>query len=166
MQYLSMEQGAVTLGGTTVPGVLQRLTVGGQVRYDEAEQDGLSGVRRTPMGWEDADITATVLLLTDEAGTCYVKARQLARLFKGHDSDGNPQVYGIANAHLAAHDVDEVVFDGLRTEESVREDAITATLRFREYTPAILAAETRTASTAPATSTAEPGLSSNILGGR
>lgn len=165
MQYLSMEHWAMTLGNTSVPGVLQRLTVGGQVRYDEAEQDGLSGTRRIPMGWEDADITATILLTTDVAGTCYDKARALARLFKGHDGAGNPQVYGIANAHLAAHDVDEVVFDGLRTEEDTRSDAITATLRFREYTPAILAAEVRAAGT-PSSTVQEPGLSSTILGGR
>jgi hypothetical protein len=165
MRYLSVEHGAVTLGDVTVAGVLQRLTVGGRVRYDEAEQDGLSGKTRTPMGWEDADITATLLLTTGESGTCYHKARQLARLFKGHDQDGDPQVYRVANAHLAAHDVDEVVFEGLTTEENVLTDAITATLRFREYTPAIMAAETRS-TFSDAVKIIEPVLSDVILGGR
>lgn len=166
--YITFEHGELRLGDTLVPGVLSRLSVDGKVRFDEAEQDGLSGKVKTPMGWEDAAISVTMELLTDEESTCYDKLASLSRLYKGHDSGGNPKVYRTANTHLAARNIDEVVFDGLNSFENDQVDSITASLRFVEHNPPIQIVEKRSAaSTAPeTTASADPGLSDQILGGR
>ena len=54
---LTFDDGIVQLAGNPVPGILKSLSIAGQVRFDEAEQDGLSGKVKVPMGWTDADIT-------------------------------------------------------------------------------------------------------------
>ncbi|SHI61106.1 hypothetical protein [Halodesulfovibrio aestuarii] len=166
--YISFEHGELRLGNTLVPGVLSRLSVDGKVRFDEAEQDGRSGKAKVPMGWEDAAVSVTLELLTDEKSSCYDKLASLTRLYQGHDSGGNPMVYRTVNAHLAARNIDEVVFDGLNSSENDQSDSITVSLRFVEHNPPIQLAEKRSASgTAPeATSSADPGLSDHILGGR
>lgn len=167
---LTFEHGEIRLGDTLVPGVLQRLTVGGRVRYDEAEQDGLSGKTKTPMGWEDSEVSITLLLLTDAHSDCYSKLAAVNRLFKGHDNGANPRVLRVANPHLAARDVDEVVFDSLESMESDEDDTIEVTLRFTEHNPPIQVVEQRAGTVVAANTTdsmiAGPGLSPVILGGR
>jgi hypothetical protein len=167
---LTFEHGEIRLGDTLVPGVLQRLSVGGRVRYDEAQQDGLSGKTKTPMGWEDSEVSISLLLLTDDDSDCFDKLAELNRLFKGHDNAANPRVLRVANPHLAARDVDQVVFDSLDSSEGNDDDTVEATLRFMEHRPPIQISEQRATSvagTAPTSSTAtEPGLSPSILGGR
>lgn len=170
--YLTFEHGEIRLGNATIPGILQTLTVGGSVRYDEAQQDGLSGKTKTPMGWEDSAVSISMLLLTDDAGDCYDKLTAINRLFKGHDNSANPRVLRVANPHLNARDVDEVVFDSLDSSESNEDDTIVATLKFTEHRPPIQMTEQRASAstvssgTMSSTGTTEPGLSPSILGGR
>ncbi|SHI73929.1 hypothetical protein ACQ0P8_04025 [Halodesulfovibrio aestuarii] len=166
--YITFEHGELRLGDTLVPGVLSRLSVDGKVRFDEAEQDGLSGKVKVPMGWEDAAVSVTMELLTDEGSTCYDKLISLSRLYKGHDSGGNPMVYRTTNAHLAARNIDEIVFDGLNSSENNQSDSITVNLRFVEHNPPIQLVEKRSVSstTPDTTANVDPGLSDHILGGR
>ena len=166
--YITFEHGELRLGNTLVSGVLSRLSIDGKVRFDEAEQDGLSGKVKVPMGWDDAAISVTLELLTDKQSTCYDKLAELSRLYKGYDSGGNPKVYRTANAHLAARNIDEVVFDGLNSSENNTSDSITVALRFVEHNPPIQMVERRaTPGTLPEAKTAaDPTLSPDILGGR
>ncbi|KAF1073426.1 hypothetical protein [Halodesulfovibrio sp. MK-HDV] len=166
--YITFEHGELKLGDTLVLGVLSRLSVDGKVRFDEAEQDGLSGKVKVPMGWDDAAVSVTMELLTDAESTCYDKLTSLSRLYKGHDSGGNPMVYRTTNAHLAARNIDEIVFDGLNSSENNQSDSIIVSLRFVEHNPPIQLVEKRSASNpaSEATASADPGLSEHILGGR
>ncbi len=150
-RLLSFDDGEVRLGGELLPGVLKYLSIRNQVRFDEAEQDGLSGKTKTPLGWEDAAVVVIVELLTDSSSTCYDKLAMLDAAFRGHDSKGNPLVLDVVNAHLRARGVDQVVFSGLDSSETDREDVISANLSFVEYKPAVVAVEERAeASAAPA----------------
>ncbi|WP_291325238.1 hypothetical protein [Desulfovibrio sp. UCD-KL4C] len=141
--YLTFEDGKVTLGGNELDGLLQQQYIRGAVRFDEAAQDGLSGKIKTPMGWEDADITLTILLETDDKADCYDRLAELDGLFKGQDNGGNPRVLDVLNRHCQARHINQVVFSGLDSSESNKNDAIRATLSFTEHRPAVVAAEER-----------------------
>lgn len=141
--YLTFDHGKVSLGGTELDGLLQQQSIRGAVRFDEAEQDALSGKVKTPMGWEDADITLTVLLETNKEANCYDRLADLDGLFKGQDNGGNPKVLTVLNAHCQARHINQVVFAGLDSSESNQDDAILATLFFVEHRPAVVTAEER-----------------------
>ncbi|MBU1002795.1 MAG: hypothetical protein KKE73_09755 [Proteobacteria bacterium] len=160
---LTFEDGVIRLGGDEIPGVLHSLSVGCEVRFDEAEQDAMSGKTRTPLGWGDAAVTVILDLLTD-ATSCYAKLAVLNGLFKGYDNGSNPKVYDVVNPHLVARGVRQVVFSGLTSQESDSDDVIQANLKFDEHRPAIVQVERREASkgSAPAIDAAPVTSSSSI----
>lgn len=139
--YLRFEDGEVRLGGGIVPGVLVSKAVSAAVRFDQAEHDGLSGKAKVPLGWEDADITLVVDLLSDDTGDCYDKLAEINRTFKGADNGANPKVYTVTNRHARARGIDQVVFSGLDSEEDDQSDVIRATLKFVEHRPPIVRRE-------------------------
>lgn len=141
--YLTFDDGKVRLGGTELDGTLQQMSVRGAVRFDEAEQDSLSGETKTPMGWDDSAISITLLLETDGTADCYERLSELDALFKGQDNGGNPKVLTVLNRHCQARHINQVVFSGLDSDESNRDDAILATLSFTEHRPATVAVEER-----------------------
>lgn len=159
---LTFEDGIVTLGGEALPGILHDCSVGCEVRFDEAEMDDRSGSTRTPLGWKDGDVSLTLDLPTDDAGTCYRKLRAIDAVFKGYDNGGNPKVYDVVSSHLAARGVRQVVFSGLTSQETDQDDVVQCRLTFREHKPAIVEVENRASarssarSSAPAVSAAEP----------
>lgn len=161
---LSFGDGQVSLAGKLVPGIMQSMTVAGQVRFDQAEQDGMSGKVKVPLGWEDADITLVVELLTEEGSTCYDKLAALNRTFKGTDNGGNPKIYDVVNAHALARGIERVVFSGLSSQETDQDDVISANLSFVEHVPPVTKVEERqaakktTGGAAPATKAADPKL--------
>ncbi|MDY6904081.1 MAG: hypothetical protein SWH61_05280 [Thermodesulfobacteriota bacterium] len=142
-RLLTFEHGEVRLGNKVVPGVLKSQSVRGAVRFDEAKQDGLSGKARKTMGWEDADITLGLELLTDDDASCYDRLAELNAIFRAFDDDVAPRVYDVTNAHLRARGVDQVVFSGLVSNETDTDDVITCTLTFVEHIPAIANTEKR-----------------------
>lgn len=143
--YLAFEDGVVSLGGQALPGVLISLSVEGSVRFDQAKQDGLSGTAKTPLGWEDAAITATMDLLSDETSDCYKKLAGLNRTFKGADNGANPKVYTVTGRHLRARGVDQVIFSYLESEEDDQTDTLRVRMNFTEHKPAIVRRETQVA---------------------
>lgn len=141
--YLDFEHGQIVLGGVLLPGVLRSQSIGAQVRFDEAEQDGVSGKKKTPLGWTDAGVSLTLDLLSDDAKDCYAKLKSLNSIFKGHDNGGNPKVYTVTNPHMLARGIDQVVFSSLESSESDQDDTIQVTLKFQEHNPPIIAVEKR-----------------------
>lgn len=141
---LSFEHGEIRLGNVLLPGTLKSISARGQVRFDEAEQDGMSGKIKMPMGWEDSDIIISVELLSDEKSNCYDKLAELNASFKGVDNGANPVIYSVANEHLMARDITDVVFNGLESSETDEDDVILANLSFVEHIPVITKAEERT----------------------
>ena len=159
---LTFAHGEVRLGGSAVPGILRGLNIRGSVRFDESERDGLSGKAKTPMGWEDCDVSLTVELLTDEASDCYDKLGKVDALFRGRDNGANPRVLTVANAHVTARGIERVVFSGLDSRETDQDDVIEAVLKFIEYCPPVVRAEQRAGSRSGQTTTSDPGLASAV----
>lgn len=133
--------GQISLDGNVVPGILRSLSVNGQVRFDEQKVDGASGKKKTPVGYEDCDISASLYLCTDEESDCYEKLEELARMFKDVDGGANPKVYEVNSRHLTLWGIRQVVFSKLSTAENDKSDEITATLGFVEHTPPIVKLE-------------------------
>lgn len=155
MKLLSFEDGQVRLNGTEVPGLFGALSIKGAVRFDEQKVDGQSGKRKIPQGWEDADISLTLYLLTDESGTCYDKVESLSRIFQSQDGKANPQIFTVTNRHLLARSVRQVVFSRLDTTEATGSDEIQASLAFVEHRPPIIKLEEAEAKTPTAKELAE-----------
>ncbi len=141
VKLLTFEDGIVRIGGEELPGILSDLRVSGQVRFDEQSVDKASGKKKTPQGWEDADISLTLYLTTDESGTCYDKLDMLNGFFKRTDGKANPAIFTVANRHLLARGVRRVVFSRLDSSEDTRTDEIRASLAFVEHNPPIIKQE-------------------------
>lgn len=135
VKLIVFEDGLIKLGDTELPGILTELRVDGKVRSDEQKKDGASGKKKTPKGFDDADVMASMLLLTDSESQCYEKLEQVSGLFRKIDKKANPQVYTVTNRHLLARGVRQVVFSKLQSAESNGDDEIRVTLGFVEHNP-------------------------------
>lgn len=141
MTYLTFEDGSIRLGGEELPGILTELRVDGKVRFDQQKVDGASGKKKTPQGWEDADIMVTLYLTTDNSGTCYDKLEILSGYFRKPDRKANPQIYTVTNKHLLMRGVRQIIFSRLESAENMQTDEIRASLAFVEHRPPIVKVE-------------------------
>lgn len=135
---LTFEDGLVTLGTDLIPGILVEQRVGCSVRYDEAKHDGMSGKKKVVKGWNDADISLTLDLLTDDT-TCYDKLKIINNLFRGKTT--TPKVLTVTNQHVNARGIKTVVFDGLESYETDQDDVIQTVLSFTEHNPPVVKRE-------------------------
>ena len=163
--YLTFEDGVLSLDGEAIPGVFVNSNITCDVKFDEAQSDQLSGKKKTPMGWEDAEIDFDYELLSDEAGDCYDKLVRVNALFKGYGDTAQPKILTPLNRHIQARGIEQVVFRSLDSRETNQNDVIVLSLRFVEHVPPIVQAEERvvksdtaktTAGSAPAINPATP----------
>ena len=147
MKLITFEDGVMQLDGELLPGILHTLAVDGKVRFDEQKVDGASGKKKTPQGFEDCEIMVSLFLVTDSLSSCYDKLEKLSEMFRKVDDKANPQIYAVANRHLLARGVRQVVFSKLQTAEADKTDEITATLGFLEHNPPIVRTEKAQAQT-------------------
>ena len=141
VKLLTFEDGVVRIDGKELPGILSDLRVSGKVRFDEQSVDKASGKKKTPQGWEDADISLTLYLTTDGAGTCYDKLESLNGWFKKTDGKANPSIFTVTSRHLLARGVRRVVFSRLDSAETPQTDEIRASLTAEEKAAAAARAE-------------------------
>jgi len=141
--YLTFEDGVLRLGDEAIPGVFANSNITCDVKFDEAQSDQLSGKKKTPMGWEDAEIDFDFVLLSDDDGDCYDKLARVNALFKGYGSTASPKIFDILNRHIQARGIERVVFKTLASRETNRDDTIVVSLHFVEHTPPIVQAEQR-----------------------
>ena len=141
---LSFEHGQVKLSGILLPGIVKSLSVQADVRFDTAEQDGMSGKVKVPLGWEDSVVAITVELLSDESSDCYDKLSGLNAVFRDTDQGANPKIYTVVNSHLIARGINQVVFSSLSSSETDEDDVILASLNFTEHLPVVTKTEKRT----------------------
>lgn len=151
MPHLSWEDGAIKIDGRELPGILDTQSVDANVRFDEQDVDGASGKKRTPIGWEDTEVTLALVLTTDEddsGSDCYEKLEIINSIFRGHDNSANPKVYDVDNRHLAARGVGRLIFKGLMSDESEADDTVYAVLTFVEHNPPVVKTEMAVAKSA------------------
>lgn len=153
---LTFADGLVRLGKDTLPGILVNQAISNAVRYDESQNDSMSGKAKVPLGWEDADVTLTLDLLCDEESDCYEKLTVINRIFKGADRRANPKIYDVTGRHLRARGINRVVFSRLESNESDEDDTIQVTIGFVEHLPAVVKRERQANAQAKKTGTAAP----------
>lgn len=142
MALLTWEDGLVKIDGESLPGELYDLQVNCEVRFDEQKVDGASGQKRTPQGWDDAQVTLTLALITEADGPdCYDHLTAINKIFRGHDGQANPKVYEVANRHLLARGVTTLIFSGLASSETEEDDQMFAILSFVENNPPVVKTE-------------------------
>jgi len=152
--YLTFADGEVRLGNKILPGEFVSLTINGDVKFDHAERDHMSGRARIPLGWEATDIRLTLDLLTDAGTDCYAKLEMINKLFKGADKRANPKIYKVTGRHLRSRGVRDVVFAGLQSDEDNEIDIIRVTLCFLEHLPAAIKREKQANATTAKTAAA------------
>lgn len=149
MALLTWEDGVVKIDGQEVPGLLVDLSVDCRVRFDEQDVDAQSGKKRTPMGWEDAEVGLALCLTTEADGDdCYDKLTAINGIFRSHDAQANPKIFNVDNRHLLARGVSELIFSGLSSSETEEDDTIIASLSFVENNPPVVKTETSVAKSA------------------
>ncbi len=142
MPLLTWEDGIIRIDGRDLPGDLVDLSVDNRVRFDEQSVDASSGKKRTPLGWEDIEVNATLRLSTEADGPdCYDGLEIINKIFRGADSQANPKIYQIDNRHLLARGVSELIFSGLSSAETDQDDTIIATMTFVENNPPVVKTE-------------------------
>ena len=149
MALLTWEDGVVKIDGQELPGLLIDLSVDCRVRFDEQDVDAQSGKKRTPMGWEDAEVGLALCLTTEADGDdCYDKLTAINSIFRSHDAQANPKIFNVDNRHLLARGVNELIFSGLSSTETEDDDTIVASLSFVENNPPVVKTETSVAQSA------------------
>lgn len=146
IKLLTFEDGIVRIGGDALPGLLQNLKVSDSVRMDEQSVDKTSGKKKTPQGWEDTSISITLLLPTDDQGSCYDKLQTINGYFRQTDGSAKPAIFTVANRHMQARGVRQVVFSRLESSETSSSDEIQAQLAFTEHNPPVVKLEQAAAS--------------------
>lgn len=141
MNTLNVDDGTLFLSGQRVAGIVAGMRIQGQVRFDSQRIDGLSGVHRTPQGWEDSTLMLFMILLTDDQSTCYEKLRAISRLFRSTDPFANPRIFTVSNPHIAARGIRQLVFSRLESSENEQFEEIHATLAFLEHIPPVVRIE-------------------------
>lgn len=152
-QTITADFGKVRLGGTELPGVFHSMRVKGSIRMDEVKVPGASGKSKQPLGFEDGEVTITVVLLNDNKSTPYAKLKTLVSLFRRTDDHAKPMVYEMVNKHTEAWGIRRVVFKDITSSEGNSSDTIQADMSFVEYVPVMVQTEQR----ATATRTPQPG---------
>ena len=89
----------------------------------------------------------SLYLVTDEDSSCYDKLETLSGMFRKVDDKANPQIYTVANRHLLARGVRQVVFSKFCSSENDRTDEIMVTLGFVEHNPPVVKTEKAQAKT-------------------
>lgn len=147
MKMITFADGLIRLGGQELPGILLALSVDGKVRYDKQKVDGTSGENKTPQGWDDKVLSATLVLVTDDMSDCYDKLGEIEPLFQTPDSKANPQIYSISNRHAQKRGLRQVVFDKFTSREDANTDEIFVSISFTEHRPPIIRTEGNVAKT-------------------
>jgi hypothetical protein len=139
---LSFEDGVIRLGDEKLPGIMTSISVNGAVRFDEAKSDGLSGKKKTAIGFEDAEISISLNLLSDDESDCYHKLALIQGKFQNLDIAAKPQIYKVFSRQMQARNVETVIFSRLASSEDDGDDMIAVSLEFKEYNPPVIRRET------------------------
>lgn len=116
-----------------LPGILQSLSIDGEVLIENQSSEGGSASQKIVRGWGDKTVSLSYLLLDDEketGETANQKLTRLEKLFMKH-RDGVPDIYTLTNEHIQARNVSEVIFGKLSSSRSLGKCAVS--LSFCEY---------------------------------
>ena len=147
------KNGIITLDDVPLPGVLQSLSVNGEIVIDSNNSASAGEPLKTMRGFKDKTVSMSLRLLpipkdvSDSVKsvtsgafakeiaiekTPYQILEELEQVFRNKE-DKTPKVMSITNFHTAARKINEVVFTSLSSSEDNATETITVTLNFEEF---------------------------------
>lgn len=144
MNIVTNEVGDVKVGDTLLPGIYQSMEITGSLRLDESNVQGQSGTSKQPLGFEDAAISLSMIIPSDEKATCYQRLEVFMALFQNTNQSGKPYVYKITNQLTIAWKIRDVLFKDLRVkDDNQRKNSLAVDITFQEYNPVVVKREKR-----------------------
>ncbi|MBW7997529.1 MAG: hypothetical protein FVQ81_13325 [Candidatus Glassbacteria bacterium] len=137
--FIGEDEGEIRLDGTPLPGILQRMSIRGRLKTDQATLL-FGGEKTQPLGFQAATVFIELALpseggfLPGSESTCYDKLAELNAVFTEVDADINAKLHRISNAQINARGIDQVWFSELESSEAHR-DVITARLVLTQKEP-------------------------------
>ena len=152
------KNGIIELDGVPIAGVLQSLSVNGEIVIDSNNSASDGEPLKTMRGYKDKTISMSLKLLpvpkkaddmiqkTEEAlsedelnelkteieKTPYQILEEIEQIFMNKE-DKTPKVMTLFSPHILARRINEVVFTGLSSSEDNTTETITITLNFEEF---------------------------------
>ncbi len=127
--------GLVKLDGEELEGVLQSLSVNGEVIIDSNNSASNNQPQKVMRGYKDKSVSITLLIVEKEDKTVYEILEEIENIFQDKE-DNIPKVFTLFNKHTVARGIDEVVFTGLSSAEDNSTDTLALTLKFEEFVSA------------------------------
>ena len=124
--------GVFANGKKTLPGVLQSLSIGGEIIIDSTNSvsNGLS--TKTLRGYKCKSVNMTLLLISTAEKTVYQLLEELEEIFMDK-IDKTPLVITLSNPHTDSRGITKVLFTGFSSSEDNTTETITITLNFEEF---------------------------------
>lgn len=126
------ENGIIKLDGVTLSGVLQSLTVNGEILIDSNNSAANNESRKVMRGYKDKTVSLSLKILPTEDKTVYDILEELENSFQDK-VDNTPKVMTITNKHIIARGIDEVLFTGLTSSEDNSTETLNVSLNFEEF---------------------------------
>ena len=137
----------ITKKETPLPGILQNLSIGGDIIWDNSGSVGTEN-KKVASGYKEKSISISLLLIKDGFKTSYHILQELERLFKDTEESSNkivnksttqdekvsimPSYYNIKNTHINKRGINQVCFTNLNSSENNTKDYINISITFEE----------------------------------
>jgi hypothetical protein len=141
-KLVSAEDGKLKIDGILIPGIFEGCDISGDLRIDEQDIPGSSAKSKQPMGFQDAQITFRLRLVTDDQYTCYDRLNLITRIFRSVNKSARPYVRRIVNKNCASWGISEVLFKQLSSSDNnTSKDTLSISITFVEWQPTVVKKE-------------------------
>lgn len=129
----------VKVGGMVLPGIYKSVEVQHDAQVEEQEVEGSTSKPKQAIGYEDAKVTISLLLIDGPSGTKEEKLRTIQNLFRRPEQE-KPVVHQLVSTHTSIRGVKRVIFKNLTSKESNKSDHLEASIELWEYVPMTITA--------------------------
>lgn len=134
-----VDDGTVKVGGVVLPGIYKSVEVQHEAQVEEQEVEGSTAKPKQAIGYEDAKVTVSLLLIDGLSSTKEEKLRTIQNLFRKLEQE-KPVVHQLVSTHTSIRGVKRVIFKGLTSKESNKSDQLEASIELWEYVPMTITA--------------------------
>jgi hypothetical protein len=116
----------------TLPGIIQDISVSGELTINEKLRNGMNGTVKTVRGFQEQTITLS-LLLVDGASSAIDQLSYIQNTFLTRNKDGSFVKFSLNHPVLVASNVRGVLFKKLTKSINSQDNSISCNLEFLEY---------------------------------
>lgn len=138
---LTIKQDTLMLDNEILPGVVQSISIGGNIIYEKQDDD--TKKRKVSLGYEDKTISIEMKLcpytITGEEIDVYSQLARLEKIFKKQENS-LPKIFSFVHPHAKSRAINKVLFSRLESSEDISTNTISVSLEFIEFVPAEIVA--------------------------